>query len=253
LAQLYQLRGRVGRSKARGYCYLLVPGEAALSGDARKRLAVIQKFTELGSGFQVASHDMELRGAGELLGTRQKGQMQAVGIDLYAQLLDDAVRTLRGEPAPVEFDPDINLPVTARLPEDYISDGHLRLVLYKRMANADQDEDVLAIADEMGDRFGALPGAAMNLVEVMRIRCLARQCGLKSVDHGGDRVLLTVHPESPLPIERIIDLVSDPRSGFTAPADFKLLYVFDHEERRQTVPSTRMCLQRLAELTTETT
>ena len=252
LAQLYQLRGRVGRGKARGYCYLLVPGEAALSGDARKRLAVIQKFTELGSGFQVASHDMELRGAGEMLGTRQKGSMQAVGIDLYAQLLEDAVRTLRGEPAPVEFDPDINLPVHARLPEDYISDAHLRLVLYKRMANAAFDEDVVDISDEMGDRFGTLPGPAANLVEVMRIRCLARICGLASVDHGGDKVLLTVHPESPIPIEAIIDLVSDPQSGFTAPADFKLLYLFDHEERRDTVASTRMCLQRLAELATET-
>ncbi len=253
LAQLYQLRGRVGRSRERGYCYLLVPSEATLTSEARKRLAVIQKFTELGSGFQVASHDMELRGAGDLLGMKQKGHVQAVGLELYAQLLDEAVRTLKGEEAPVEFDPDINLQVNARLPEDYVADDHLRLVLYKRLAHAADEEDVLAVADEMADRFGPLPPVVQNLVEVMRIRTLARYVGLDTVQHAAQRVSLTFHRKTPLPVASILQLVSDPASRFHAPADFKLVYTFDAHERRDTVPSTRMCLQRLAEFVTDST
>ncbi len=248
LAQLYQLRGRVGRAKDRGYCYLLVNSQATLRPEARTRLAVIQKFTELGSGFHVASHDMELRGAGELLGTRQKGHVQAVGIDLYAQLLDEAVRTLRGEPPKVEFDPDINLQVNARIPEEYVPDEHLRLVLYKRLANATDEEQVLAASDEMLDRFGELPGPVENLVEVMRIRTLARTLGLRSVDHAADRVQFTFHPESPLPIPVIIGLVTAPKTRFFAPADFKLVYMFDAREQRNTVAAVRNTLQRLAEM-----
>ena len=253
LAQLYQLRGRVGRSRERGYCYLLVPSEAALTPEARKRLAVIQKFTDLGSGFQVASHDMELRGAGELLGTRQKGHVQAVGLELYAQLLEEAVATLRGEEPAVSFDPDINLQVNARLPEDYVRDNHLRLVLYKRLANANDEEDVLAVSDEMTDRFGALPPVVENLVEVMRIRTLARYVGLNTVQHAPTQISMTFHPQSPMPVDVILRLVQDPGSRFHAPADFKLVYRFGPDEQRDTVPSTRMCLQRLAEFVTDST
>ncbi len=251
LAQLYQLRGRVGRSKARGYCYLLVPSEGALTGDAKKRLGVIQKFTELGSGFHVASHDLEIRGAGELLGTKQKGQIAAVGLDLYAQLMQDAVLRLRGEAPKVAFDPEINLQVTALLPEEYVPDTHLRLVLYKRLANSNDEEDVLAVADEMLDRFGALPGPVENLVEVMRIRTLARYVGLTAVEYGGDKVLFSFHPQSPFPVSAVIKLVSGAQSRFRAPADYKLAYYFDTAEKRETLLSTRMCLQRMAELQTD--
>ena len=251
LAQLYQLRGRVGRSRERGYCYLLVASQTALRREARARLAVIQKFTELGSGFHVASHDMELRGAGELLGTRQKGHVQAVGVDLYAQLIEDAVRTLRGQAARVEFDPDINIQLHARIPEDYVPDNHLRLVLYKRLANAEDEEKVLEIADELMDRFGPRPGPVDNLVSLMRIRTLARNIGLKSLDHGAHKLQLVFDPQSPLPVNAIVRLVTDPKSAFTAPANFRLLYTFDADERRDTVNATRLCLQRLAELVTD--
>lgn len=252
LAQLYQLRGRVGRSRERGYCYLLVPGEAALAGDARKRLGVIQKFTELGSGFQVASHDLEIRGAGELLGTRQTGQIAAVGLDLYAQLLDEAVRKLKGEAPKVEFDPDINLQVSARIPEDYVPDNHLRLVFYKRLANADDEEDVLSAVDEMEDRFGPLPGPVENLVEVMRIRTLARWIGLSKVDHpGGEVAVFTFHKESPFPASAVIQLIHNDGSRFRAPADFKLSYHLTREERHDPVQSVRVVLQRLAEFVTD--
>ncbi len=247
LAQLYQLRGRVGRSRERGYCYLLVPSEMVLTDDARKRLAVINQFTELGSGFHVASHDLELRGAGEMLGTRQKGQVQAVGLDLYSQLIEEAVNRLRGEAPKVEFDPELNLQVAAHLPEDYVPDTHLRLVFYKRLANCEDEEAVIACADEMVDRFGPMPGVVRNLVELMRIRTLAKKLGLRSVDAGGPLVGFGFHPQSPMPIEAIIALVSDPASGFDAPADYRLQYHFTDHERRDTLVSTRVCLQRLAE------
>jgi transcription-repair coupling factor (superfamily II helicase) len=251
LAQLYQLRGRVGRGRERGYCYLLVPSEGALSSDARKRLGVIQKFTELGSGFQVASHDLEIRGAGELLGTRQKGQVAAVGLDLYAQLLDDAVRKLRGVSPKVSFDPEINLQVTARVPEEYVPDTHLRLVLYKRLANANDEEDVFAVAEEMADRFGEPPGPVRNLFEVMRIRTLARYVGLNSVESSPERAQLTFHPQTPFPVSAALKLVQNPHGRYKAPADFKLTYTFDTEERRDTLVAVRMVLQRLAELQTD--
>jgi transcription-repair coupling factor (superfamily II helicase) len=177
--------------------------------------------------------------------------VQAVGLDLYAQLLEEAVSGLRGETPPVEFDPDINLQVNARLPEDYVQDNHLRLMLYKRLANARDEEDVLAVAEELADRFGPPPAVVENLVEVMRIRTLARICGLTSVELKGDKVQFSVHPQTPLPVGRIIALVSDRDSGFTAPADYRLEYHFDRSERADTVPATRFALQRLAELATE--
>ena len=251
LAQLYQLRGRVGRSRERGYCYLLVPSQSVLQKEARARLSVIQKFTDLGSGFHVASHDLELRGAGELLGAKQKGHVQAVGIDLYAQLLEEAVRTLRGEQPKVSFDPEINLPINARIPEEYVPDNQLRLMLYKRLANGTDEERVLAVFEEMQDRFGPAPGPVTNLVEAMRIRTLARHVGLRAVDGSPAQVTLTFHPESPMPIEQVIALVSDPKSQFRAPADFKLVYRFNEMELRNTLSSVRICLQRLGEFVTD--
>ncbi len=251
LAQLYQLRGRVGRSRERGFCYLLVPGQAAIDREARARLAVIQKFTELGSGFQVASHDLELRGAGELLGTSQKGHVQAVGIDLYAQLLDDAVRTLRGEAPKASVDPDLNIQVNARIPETYVPDHQLRLMLYKRLANAPDEERVISIAEEMVDRFGSPPGPLENLIEAMRIRTLARSLLIETVDHSPNHLMLTFNPQTPLPVDAIIGLVRAPGSQFRVPADFKLVYQFDSQEKQDTLRALRICLQRLAELVTE--
>ena len=251
LAQLYQLRGRVGRSRERGYCYLMVPSEAVLRPEARERLSIIQKFTELGSGFQIASHDMELRGAGELLGTRQKGHVQAVGLDMYSRMLAEAVRKLRGEKPPLEFDPEIKLQTAALLPEEYIPDSQLRLLFYKRLANSGDEEDVLALAEEMEDRFGPLPGIAENLVELMRIRSLARYIGLKSLELRGSGPLFNFHPESPMPVAAIIKLVSSSESRFRATAERQLIYDFSLAERRETLETTRICLQRLAELLSE--
>jgi transcription-repair coupling factor (superfamily II helicase) len=136
LAQLYQIRGRVGRSRERAYAYLLVPARRPVTKDAQKRLEALQRFTELGAGFHIASHDLEIRGAGNLLGKDQSGQIEAVGFDLYTQLMDEAVRELKGEPPREEIDPDVQLPLPALIPDAYMPDVHQRLYFYKRSSTA---------------------------------------------------------------------------------------------------------------------
>src|SRR5205823_9645520 len=132
LSQLYQIRGRVGRSRERAYAYLLIPARRKITRDAQKRLQVLQQFTELGAGFSIASHDLEIRGAGNLLGEDQSGLIAEIGFDLYTQLLEEAVAEMKGEPPPVQIEPEIALPFAALLPDDYVPDVHQRLVFYKR-------------------------------------------------------------------------------------------------------------------------
>jgi transcription-repair coupling factor (superfamily II helicase) len=218
LAQLYQLRGRVGRSKARAYAYLLVPGEQILAPEARKRLEALQELSELGSGFRLAARDLEIRGAGSLLGTSQSGHIAAVGFDLYMQLLEEAVAELRGVPYEPELDPEVTLPVEAFLPADYVADENQRLLLYKRLAQAVDEEALGELREELADRFGPLPPAAGRLVEAMGLKLLLRRAratayratdreAVISFDGGSARV-------SP---ERIVTLVrTDPvRYRFT--------------------------------------
>jgi len=189
LAQLYQLRGRVGRSRHRAYAYLLIP-DHALTDDATRRLEAIQDLSALGSGFRLASMDLEIRGAGNLLGAEQHGSLAAVGFDTYLELLEQAIETLRGrEPAP-EVDPEIRLPIPARLPEEYVADVRQRLVLYKRLAGAPDTETVERLRDELLDRFGPLPPEASNLLGVIRLKVAARALGIAIVAlEGGDLVL----------------------------------------------------------------
>ncbi len=189
LAQLYQLRGRVGRSRHRAYAYLMIPGEQGLNVDAKQRLEAIQDLSALGSGFRLASMDLEIRGAGNLLGAEQHGNLAVVGFDTYLELLEQAIETLRGhEPVPA-VDPEIRLPIPARLPEEYVSDVRQRLVLYKRLAGAPDAEAVARLRDELLDRFGPLPPEAENLLGVIRLKVAARALGIASIAlEGGDLV-----------------------------------------------------------------
>ena len=160
LAQLYQMRGRIGRSRERAFCYLVVPAEEALSAEAKQRLAVLQRFTELGAGFQIATHDLEIRGAGDLLGDRQHGVVATVGFDTYVRILEEAVAELRGQPIKREQDPELSVDVPAFLPDDYIPDTGQRLELYRRLAQARDEDDVRATLAEIADRYGPLPEEA---------------------------------------------------------------------------------------------
>jgi len=240
LAQLYQLRGRVGRSWHRAYAYLLIPGEQGLNADAKRRLEAIQDLAALGSGFRLASMDLEIRGAGNLLGAEQHGNLAAVGFDTYLELLEQAIEALRGhEPAPA-VDPEIRLPIPARLPEEYVADVRQRLVLYKRLAGAPDAETVERLTDELLDRFGPLPPEAENLLGVIRLKVAARALGIASIAlEGGDLVLgaaasSRVDPTRLLALLRSggeIQVLPDQRIRAIAPAsrDAAALFARAHE------------------------
>ncbi len=210
LAQLYQLRGRVGRSRHRAYAYLLIPGEEALTKEATQRLEAIQDLAALGSGFRLASMDLEIRGAGNLLGAEQHGNLAAVGFDTYMALLEEAIETLRGNTPAPPVDPEIRLPIPARLPEKYVSDVRQRLVLYKRLAGAPDAAAVEALRDELLDRFGPLPEEAENLIGVIRLKVAARALGIASITLENDHLVLAAAAASRVDPARLVALLRRP-------------------------------------------
>jgi transcription-repair coupling factor (superfamily II helicase) len=210
LAQLHQLRGRVGRSHHQAYAYLLTPPDDALGAQAKKRLEAIQMMEELGSGFYLAMHDLEIRGAGEVLGEDQSGEMQEVGFNLYARMLDRAVRALKaGKAIEVDFDvtTEVNLHVPALLPADYCSDVHERLSLYKRLADAASPEALELLQEELIDRFGNLPEPASALIACHRVRIAARPLGVARVDATHEAVQLQFIKNPPLDPAKVIDFI----------------------------------------------
>ena len=192
LSQLYQIRGRVGRSRERAYAYLLVPARRPVTKDAQKRLEALQKFSELGAGFRIASHDLEIRGAGNLLGKDQSGHIEAIGFDLYTELLDEAVRELRGEAPREEIDPDVQLPVPAFLPDAYMPDVHQRLYFYKRFAQAATDEELDEIRAEIVDRYGDPPDEVDALQAVMQVKVRLRALRIRALEAGPGRLVFTL-------------------------------------------------------------
>jgi transcription-repair coupling factor (superfamily II helicase) len=192
LSQLYQIRGRVGRSRERAYAYLLVPARRPVTKDAKKRLEVLQRFSELGAGFNIASHDLEIRGAGNLLGKDQSGQIEAIGFELYQQLLGEAVAELKGEPLKEEIDPDIQLPVPAFIPDPYMPDVHQRLYFYKRFAQASTDEDLDEIRAEIVDRCGDPPEEVDALCDLMAVKVRLRALAIRALEAGPGRLVFTL-------------------------------------------------------------
>ncbi len=212
LAQLHQLRGRVGRSHHQAYAYLLTPPEEALGAGAKKRLEAIQAMEELGSGFYLAMHDLEIRGAGEVLGESQSGEIQEVGFNLYAQMLERAVRALKSGrqvdlEQPLDVATEINLHAPALLPETYCSDVHERLTLYKRMANCESREQLDILREELVDRFGELPEPARALLECHALRIAANRVGVARVDATHEAVQLQFVKNPPIDGAKIIALV----------------------------------------------
>ena len=181
LAQLYQLRGRVGRSDKLAYAYLLVPPFRNLTQTARQRLQALEQFTELGSGFQLAMRDLEIRGAGNILGPQQHGFMAAVGFDLYCQLLTDAVKEVKGHASEEKPDPKIEIAVSAFLPDDYIPDPDQKMLLYQRLAKIRVEEDVIEMKEELTDRFGKLPRPVQSLLGIISLKLLGRRLGLERI------------------------------------------------------------------------
>ena len=197
LAQLYQLRGRVGRDRRRAFAYLLVPENAALTEVAKKRLQVIAELTELGSGFKVAARDLEIRGAGNLLGPEQHGQIATVGFDLYCRLIESTIRELKGEVAAESVEPSMKLEAEGYLPEAYVEDPNVRLHLYKRLNALSGPEEVHAFREELIDRFGELPPQAERLLTAVALRVLARSLAIREVDARSETIRL-IFNDSPL-------------------------------------------------------
>jgi transcription-repair coupling factor (superfamily II helicase) len=224
LAQLYQLRGRVGRAGHQAYAYFLVPDEETLSGDAQKRLVAIQEFTELGSGFRIAAADLEIRGAGNLLGKQQSGHIAAVGLDLYLQMVEQAVQSLKGTVVEEELDPTLHLNVSAFIPEDYVGDTHQRLSLYKRLSSARQVGDLALLHGEIHDRYGPLPEPVERLFEVMEVRLLAKALRLASVEVKPGTVIISFDPKTQMPEAGIRQLMDryQRRLRLLSPFSFEL-------------------------------
>jgi transcription-repair coupling factor (superfamily II helicase) len=212
LAQLHQLRGRVGRSHHQAYAYMLIPGEDAISADAKKRLEAITQLEDLGAGFYFSMHDLEIRGAGEVLGDHQSGEMQQIGFSLYSEMLNQAVKALKAghEPdidEPLGVTTEVNLHTPALLPEDYCAGVHERLVIYKRLANCESEDSLEDLKEELIDRFGLLPPPADALISAHQLRIAGRALGVKKIDSAPERSIITFKPKPSFEPIKLIQLI----------------------------------------------
>jgi transcription-repair coupling factor (superfamily II helicase) len=207
LAELYQLRGRVGRSHQRAYAYLLVPPEGTLSDIARKRLSAMKEFSELGAGFRIAALDLELRGAGNMLGRQQHGHIESIGFDLYCQMLERAVSKLKGEESAPELRTTLSLGLDVRIPQNYIPSENLRLRTYKRVSSIASDEEKLDVRKELEDRFGALPASVDNLLEYAVLKSICERLRISAVERQGSRIAIRFHPETPIEPAALVTVV----------------------------------------------
>jgi transcription-repair coupling factor (superfamily II helicase) len=251
LAQLHQLRGRVGRSHHQAYAYLVAPPMRALSADAVKRLEAIESLEELGSGFALATHDLEIRGAGELLGEGQSGQIQAIGFTLYNELLGRAVAALREgrEPDledPFTHGPEIEIGVPALIPEDYMPDVHMRLVHYKRIANASSRADLDALQVELIDRFGLLPPPLKTLFAITWLKLLAQRLGVAKIQAGAEGGSVRFAERASVDPAKLIALIESDKQRYRLDGPFKLRFSWRVEAGEQRVGAVEKLLKRLA-------
>jgi len=212
LSQIYQLRGRVGRADEQAYAYLFIPGEAALGKDAQKRLKVLMEYSDLGSGFQIAMSDLKIRGGGTILGASQSGHIASVGYDMFLKLMESSIAQLKGEPVVEELEPEINLPLSAFLPEQYIADIDQRLSIYRRLAQMDSLKAITALKSEMADRFGKLPSEADNLLLKIMLKVLATRAGCKKLDLRESFLQLQfsrLHQQQPMGIMEMVSQSKD--------------------------------------------
>jgi transcription-repair coupling factor (superfamily II helicase) len=222
LSQLYQLRGRVGRSKDRAYCYLLIPANKRIESDAQERLKIIQENTELGSGIRIAHHDLELRGAGNILGEDQSGEVDAVGYEMYLELLEEAIKEVKGEEVIEQIEPDINVRIAALIPDNYIPDIRIRLSYYKALARITSPDDIERIEDELTDQFGKLPDQVLNLMGLMLIRSLCKKLGIRDLSSGPKNIALAFTDRTPLPPQRVVQLAQQDSKKYSLTPDMRL-------------------------------
>jgi transcription-repair coupling factor (superfamily II helicase) len=207
LADLYQLRGRVGRSNRRAYAFFLIASEDTLTPIARRRLAALKEFSDLGAGFRLAALDLELRGAGNLLGAEQHGHLNAMGIDLYLKMLEQTVEELKGAPAKIEVRASLNLGLDIKIPETYIPDENQRLRMYKRISSAASVTDRADLEAELADRFGPLPPSISNLLDYALLKNVAERLLVQSIERRGDEIWIKFHEQAPVDPQRLAQFV----------------------------------------------
>jgi len=245
LADLYQIKGRVGRSREKAFAYLLAPAEEALTEVARRRLRAIQELSELGAGFRIAAQDLETRGAGNLLGKQQSGHIAAIGIDLYTQMMEEAIAELRGEEISPELETVINMRASAFIPEDYISDVSLRLAAYKEISSASDEAQLRDLADGLRDRYGALPEPAANLLEIMAIKLFARQARVSRIDADRESLTITFAENANISPDRVMMLLKRNKGRITLIPEYTLRIALSDETLRSASEAVKKCLQEL--------
>jgi len=245
LSELYQLRGRVGRSNRRAYAYLLVPREVELTPIARRRLAALKEFSDLGAGFKIAALDLELRGAGNLLGGEQSGHIEAVGFELYTQMLDRAVREMKGEAAPDEAELQLNLGLNIRIPADYIPEENQRLQMYKRVARVETEAQLSDVASELEDRYGPPPPAVRHLLDYASLKLLCMRVGVNAIDRKRDAVTFKFRQNAAVDPEQLARFVSTQKGAQFTP-DGMLKFVLKATAADEVLRAMRTLLEQLA-------
>ncbi len=251
LAQLYQLRGRVGRSKTRAYALFTVPQNRLLTPQAEKRLKVLQSLDTLGAGFQLATHDLDIRGAGNLLGEEQSGHIKEVGYELYQQMLQEAIVALKAgieEPVEEAWSPQITLGTAVTIPEDYVSDLDLRLGLYRRLSTLENDSEIEAFAAEMIDRFGPLPREVEQLLKLVAIKALCRKANVEKLDAGPKGVTLAFRDNSFANPQGLVRYVAQQGHDAKVRPDMRIVFIRDFEEQAERLEGTKRIMQTLASL-----
>jgi transcription-repair coupling factor (superfamily II helicase) len=245
LSELYQLRGRVGRSNRRAYAYLLLPPEIELTPIARRRLAALKEFSDLGAGFKIAALDLELRGAGNMLGGEQSGHIEAIGFELYTQMLERAVREMKGEAAPDEAETQLNLGLNIRIPGDYIPEENQRLRMYKRVAGVETEAQLTDVASELQDRYGPPPPAVRNLLEYASLKLLCMRVGVNSIERKRDFVTFKFPQNASVDPEQLARFVSSQRGAQFTP-DGMLRFVLKATAAEEVLRVLRTVLEQLA-------
>ena len=254
LAQLYQLRGRVGRSKTRAYAYLTIPPDRGLSVDAKRRLEVMQMLDTLGAGFQLASHDMDIRGAGNLLGEEQSGHVREVGIELYQQMLEDAVATAKesgdagADAAEDRWTPQISVGMPVLIPEGYVADLNVRLGLYRRIADLIEPREIDAFAAELVDRFGPIPDEVKNLLEIVAIKRACVDAGIEKVDSGPKGAVLTFRGNKFANPDKLVRFIAEQAGTVKVRPDQKLVYRRDWRDERARLRGVSQLVKSVAAL-----
>lgn len=245
LAELYQLRGRVGRSAEKAYAYLVVPPREQLSREAFKRLRALQELSELGSGFRLAMRDLEIRGAGNLLGHVQAGQVNQVGFELYNSLLEKAIKELKGEEVKEQITPEIRLPVEAFIPDNYVADDTQRLMLYKRLSILGEEKEIEDVALELQDRFGPVPQQVLNLLEVIRLKTWLKACSVQRFEFKDNRAVLTFSEEDGVSPEKLVTLIKKANGRYRLTPDMQLAFSPETHDWKGVVEETRSILGEL--------